>query len=145
MYMKVKTEADAWELANRIFPGDYEHDPESLSLAGYPIHKSTQPGSNARICDLNNRLQLTYDNGHLENIWIEERLPKGTAATVGIYKERIIFGEVTVQEVKEIHYDLIQGLVAKTLDDGRPGIEITLENGETASFGNENVAYIRFS
>lgn len=143
MYMKVKTEADVWELANRIFPGDYEHNPESLSSAGYPIYKSTRPGSNARICDLNNRLELTYDNGHLENIWIEERLPKGTAVTVGIYKERIIFGEVKVQEVKEIHYSLIQGMVAKVLDDGRPGIELTLVDGETASFGNENVAYIR--
>lgn len=145
MYMKVKTEADAWELANRIFPGDYEHNPESLSSAGYPIYKSTRPGSNARICDLSNRLELTYDNGHSENIWIEERLPKGTAVTVGIYKERIIFGEVTVQEVKEIHYDLIQGMVTKTLDDGREGIELTLEDGSTASFGNENVAYVRFS
>lgn len=145
MYMKVKTEIDAWKLANRLFPGDYELDPESKNSAGYPIFRSIEPGSNASICDLYDRLELNYDDGRSENIWIEDRREKGAAVTVGIYKERIIFGEVKVQEVKETHYSLIQGMVAKVLDDGRPGIEITLANGEVASFGMENVAYVRFN
>lgn len=145
MYVKAKTVSDAWELASWLFPWDYELDPESQSSAGYPIYRSTRPGSNARICDLNDRLELNYDDGRSENIWIEDRLPRQVDAVVGMYKERTVFGEVTVQDVEEILYSLVQGLVTKTLDDGRPGIEITLADGEIASFGVENVAYVRFT
>ena len=144
MHMKVKTELDAWKLAKRIFPGDYELDPESRNSAGYPIFRSTRPGSNARICDLYDRLELNYDDGRSENIWIEERREKGAAVTVGMYKNRTVFGEVKVREVMELDCEYAYGLVAKVLDDGRPGIEITLANGEVASFGTENVAYVRF-
>lgn len=148
MYMKVKTELDAWKLANRIFPGDYELDPESKNSAGYPIFRATTPGSNAHICDLNARLELTYDDGHSENIWIEDRMPQKPEApdvTVGMYQERTVFGEVVVRDVREIHYDMALGLVTKRLDDGELGIEITLADGGIASFRTQNVAYVRFS
>lgn len=148
MYMKVKTEVDAWKLTNRIFPGAYELDPESKNSAGYPIYRSTEPESNAYICGLNDRLELNYDDGHSENIWIEDRMPRkpeGADVAIGMYRERTVFGEVMVRDVKEYTYLMVQGLVAKTLDDGRQGIEITLADGEVASFGNENVAYVRFN
>ena len=35
------------------------------------------------------------------------------------------------------------GFVNKTLDDGRPGIEITMHGGETTSFGHDTLAYIK--
>ncbi|MCI8276288.1 MAG: hypothetical protein HFI66_11920 [Lachnospiraceae bacterium] len=142
--MKVKTEIDAWKLANRLFPGDYELDPESKNSAGYPIFRSIEPGSNASICDLYDRLELNYDDGRSENIWIEDRREKGAAVTVGMYRDRTVFGKVKVREVMELDCERAYGLVVKELDDGRQGIEITLANGEIASFGNENVAYVRF-
>lgn len=149
MYMKVKTEADAWELAKRIFPETHElRDVESSKNAGYPIYWSTDPKSNAHISNLNDRLELNYDDGHSENIWIEDRMPQKPEApdvTVGMYQERTVFGEVMVRDVREIHYDMALGLVTKRLDDGDLGIEITLADGGIASFRTQNVAYVRFN
>lgn len=142
--MKVATVKEAWELANRLFPTDYEHDEQGSKNAGYPIYMSTLKGSNAHISDLNVRLELNYDDGQSENIWIEEKMKKDNVAVVGMYVEKTVFGEVKVTEVQEITYHYIQGMVNKKLDDGRFGIELTLDGGEIASFGCESVAYIRF-
>lgn len=68
--MKVSSVKEAWELANRLFPTDYEKDEDRSSRAGYPIYYSTAEGTNAWISDLNNRLELNYSNGESENIWI---------------------------------------------------------------------------
>ena len=149
MYIKVKTKADACELARRICPEmlDLRVMEEESKKAGYPIYKSRVPGSGAYICDRNDRLELNYDDGHTDNIWIEDWMPQKPEAadvTVGMYKDRVVFGEVKVRDVEEINYCYACGLVAKTLDDGRPGIEITLADGEVASLGVENVAYVRF-
>lgn len=69
--MKVSSVKEAWELANRLFPTDYEKDEERSIRAGYPIFYSTANGVNAWISDLGNRLELNYADGKLENIWIE--------------------------------------------------------------------------
>ena len=144
MYVKVKTEADAWNLAYRLMPKVCElRDVERSVGAGYPIYNSSDPETKDYICDLNDRLELNYGDGRSENIWIEDRMPKGAEAIIGMYKERTIFGEVTVRDVKEIPYSVVQGLVVKELDDGRQGIELTLADGKTASFGVENIAYVR--
>ena len=37
--MKVSSVKEAWELANQLFPTDYEKDEERSSRAGYPIHQ----------------------------------------------------------------------------------------------------------
>lgn len=151
MYMKVKTVADAWELAKRIFPGAWERlrDVAASEKAGYPIYRSTDPASNAYICDLDACLDLmNYDDGHTDSIWIEDRMPQKPEAadvTVGMYKDRTVLGEVKVREVVEVPYYMALGLIAKVLDDGRPGIELTMSDGEKASFGAENVAYVRFN
>lgn len=83
----------------------------------------------------------------LHLIWTQEkedRREKGAAVTIGMYRNRTVFGKVKVREVMELDCEYAYGLVAKTLDDGRPGIELTMSDGEKASFGAENVAYVRF-
>lgn len=70
MELRVSSTKEAWELASRLFPTDYEKDEERSSRAGYPIYHSTAEGVNAWISDLNNRLELNYSNGESENIWI---------------------------------------------------------------------------
>ncbi|CAK7008482.1 MAG: hypothetical protein ENTB_01363 [Enterocloster aldenensis] len=137
----VKNIKEAWELAARLFPVDYVLDDARTERAGYPIWHTTAEGVNAWISDLTTRLELNYPNGSTENIWIEQK--KDTVAVVGMYQEKTVFGDVKVKEVKEITYHNIQGIVNKTLDDGRFGIVLTLNDGE-ASFGCESVAYIRF-
>ncbi len=82
--MKVCTVKEAWDLAARLFPGDYALDSSSVTRAGYEIYRSVRMDSNARICDLNDRLELNYDDGRSENIWIEERMAKGNALVVGV-------------------------------------------------------------
>lgn len=70
--MKVASVKEAWELANRLFPTDYEKDEQSSQNAGYPIYHSTAEGVNAWISDLGNRLELNYQDRPSENIWIEQ-------------------------------------------------------------------------
>lgn len=70
MELRVSSTKEAWELANRLFPTDYEKDEEMSRRAGYLIYHSTADGVNAWISDLNNRLELNYSNGESENIWI---------------------------------------------------------------------------
>ena len=137
----VKNIKEAWELSARLFPVDYVLDDARTERAGYPIWHTTAEGVNAWISDLTTRLELNYPNGSTENIWIEQK--KDTVAVIGMYQEKTVFGDVKVKEVKEITYHNIQGMVNKTLDDGRFGIVLTLNDGE-ASFGCESVAYIRF-
>lgn len=69
--MKVSSVKEAWGLASRLFPTDYEKDEERSARAGYPIHHSTANGVNAWISDFGNRLELNYNDGKSENIWIE--------------------------------------------------------------------------
>ena len=49
--IEVKNAQDAWDMANRIFPGDYSKDEESSERAGYPIYRSSVEYYNY-ICDL---------------------------------------------------------------------------------------------
>lgn len=77
--IEVKNAQDAWDMANRIFPGDYSKDEESSERAGYPIYRSSVEYYNY-ICDLGDRLELNLkaDNKTI-NIWIvdkQEELPE---------------------------------------------------------------------
>ena len=139
--LKVDNKKAAWDLANRLFPTDYELDDDRSERAGYKIYHTTNKEMNAWISDLGDRLELNYPNGSSENIWIEEH--HDNVAIVGMWIDKTVFGEVTVKEVKEITYHVL-GMVNKMLEDGRFGIELSLSNGEIATFGCENVAYIRF-
>lgn len=73
MNIKVSSVEEAWELADRLFPTDYEKDEERSNRAGYPIHYSTKEGVNAWISDLGNMLELNYYDGKSENILIEQK------------------------------------------------------------------------
>ena len=63
---------EAWQIANEIFPTDYEQDSRASQNAGYPIYWSTLPGCAAWISDLCTRLEINLQNGETVVIWIEE-------------------------------------------------------------------------
>lgn len=141
--IKVDSKESAWNLANRLFPTDYALDEEISTKAGFNIYYSTVDVS-AWISDLGDRLELNYSSGSFDNIWIETEQPKDTIAVVGMYVDRKIFGDVVIKEVKEVTYHKVQGITNGPLDDGRSGVTVHLSDDECASFGCENVAYIRF-
>ena len=71
--MKAKTTAEAWKMANELFPTDYMKDDVLSKRAGYPQYYSTSPEhSDDHINDLNVRLEVVI-GGKCTNIWIEEK------------------------------------------------------------------------
>ena len=69
-FAEVRTMAAAWRLADKLFPTDYAHDSSRSERAGYPIYHSTAYGVSAYICDLGDRLELNFPDGHSFNIWV---------------------------------------------------------------------------
>lgn len=63
--------AHAWAIADELFPGDYAKDEQSSERAGYPIYRATNEGSRAYICDLNSGLEINYDDGSSQRIYID--------------------------------------------------------------------------
>ena len=63
--------AHAWAIVNELFPGDYIRDDNSSERAGYPIYRATSEGSRAYICDLNSALEINYDDGSSQRIYID--------------------------------------------------------------------------
>ena len=82
--MKAHSTQEAWNMANEIFPTDYEKDEESSQRAGYPIYRSTAEGRYYDyICDLNNRLEVNLADGNRSiNIWIESSSDESTSEGV---------------------------------------------------------------
>lgn len=85
--MKAKNIQEAWNIANEIFPTDYQKDEEGSLRAGYPMYRSTSEDRHYDyICDLNDRLELNLADGNRTiNIWIEkdseqENIKEGVAA-----------------------------------------------------------------
>lgn len=78
--MKAHSIQEAWNMANEIFPTDYEKDEESSKRAGYPIYRSTAEGRHYDyICDLNDRLEVNLADGSRSiNIWIETDCDEST-------------------------------------------------------------------
>ncbi len=62
--------ANAWDIADKLFPGDYTRDDNSSERAGYPIYRATTEGSRAYICDLGDGLEINYDDGSSQRITI---------------------------------------------------------------------------
>ena len=57
--MRAKTTAEAWKMANELFPTDYMKDDVLSKRAGYPQYYSTSPEhSDDHINDLNVRLEV---------------------------------------------------------------------------------------
>ena len=70
--MKVKSIQEAWDAVSKIFPYDYMKDESASQKAGYPIYYSTaSEHPNNWISDLGTRLEVNFENGKSENIWIE--------------------------------------------------------------------------
>jgi hypothetical protein len=82
--IEVSDREAAWELAERLFPTNFEEDPERSKRAGYGIYFSTAAGMNAWISDLNDRLELNYSDGTSENIWI-----RNNAITFGEFLKHV--------------------------------------------------------
>lgn len=67
--MTVRNRTEAWEVADKIFPTDYELDSVRSKNAGYDIWFSTT--QNAWISDLGCRLEVNLPDKTI-NIWIED-------------------------------------------------------------------------
>ena len=72
-HYEANTQQEAWQIVNKIFPGDYEYNAEATSRCGYPVYTSTRANATyAHISDLNTRLEVCYDNGDCVNIWFTD-------------------------------------------------------------------------
>ena len=94
--MKATSRAEAWQMANEIFPTDYMKDEGASSRAGYDIYRNgggwcLHPIENYNqwISDLGNRLEINLDNGKTINIWIEIPKPGFSEAEIGTALEVI--------------------------------------------------------
>lgn len=56
--MTVKTKAEAWNEANKVFPTKYEKDEAASIRAGYDIYRHPAMKRYHRICDLGNCLEV---------------------------------------------------------------------------------------
>lgn len=91
--MKATSREQAWEMANEIFPTDYEKAEKASARAGYDIymkngdraqHSETEDWVLASwISDLGNRLEINLASGKTINIWIEIPVPRFSEAAIG--------------------------------------------------------------
>ena len=134
--MKATTIQEAWNLANKMFPTDYQKDEESSKRAGYPIYRSTAEGHfNDYICDLNDRLEVNIAEGNQSiNIWIDpEEQGEDVEVTVTaesgetrVYKTyaefrkefRFFLSSGRRYEDNEIHYEKIIQSLREINEDG---------------------------
>lgn len=98
--MNAASREQAWEMANEIFPTDYEKDEGSSERAGYPIYRfrgdwCTEEFANNWISDLGNRLEVNLANGKTINIWIETKKPEFTEGAIASTLE--VINEVIYQ------------------------------------------------
>lgn len=70
--MKVSSIQEAWDVVSKMFPYDYMKDESSSQKAGYPIYRSTaNEHPDNWISDLGTRLEVNFETGKTENVWIE--------------------------------------------------------------------------
>lgn len=73
MTYTVKSTEAAWDLANKLFPTDYIHNPNTSERAGYPVYESTCSDYRfAHINDLCTRIEVVLEDYTCINIYIEE-------------------------------------------------------------------------
>lgn len=69
----VKDSCDAFNVAARFMPGDWEDDRQASARAGYPVYRCYGEGLYYNyICDLGNRLEVNLGDGSTVNVWIDE-------------------------------------------------------------------------
>lgn len=105
VHIKVKSVSEAWRIADKLFPTDYEKDEESSQRAGYPVYETTSTDerfSGFYISDLNTRLEVNMGNETV-TIWIEEDafeiVVKGLTED-----EKASLKEVVDKEIRRIKY-----------------------------------------
>lgn len=104
-HIKVNSVSEAWRVAARIFPTDYEMNEESSKRAGYPIYETVSTEerfSGFHISDLNTRLEVNM-GAKTVTIWIEENafeiVVKGLTE-----EEKESLKEVVDKEIRRIKY-----------------------------------------
>lgn len=85
-HMKASTKEEAWEIADMVFPTDYEKDEDASSRAEYPVYRSPVNHYDY-ICDLNTRLEINLSTGKTINIWIYDPTQKAREELARITKE----------------------------------------------------------
>lgn len=77
----VKSIKEAWEIADRIFPTDYELNERNTAHTGYNVWTTTSDSyTGAKYCwisDLGNRLEVNLPYCETVNIWIDDEPPAG--------------------------------------------------------------------
>lgn len=69
----VKDSADAFNVAARFMPGDWDEDRQASARAGYPVYRCYGEGLYYNyICDLGNRLEVNLGDGSTVNVWIDD-------------------------------------------------------------------------
>ena len=123
----VKSEKEAWEKVNELFPSDYEKDEESSRNAGYPVYRSTSNSLphawHNYICDLCTRLEINLVdenwNGTTININIvedvaetateteKENIMHEYAVTIGLFDKDTEKQEISVDATKRMISDCL--------------------------------------
>lgn len=94
----VNSKDEAWKLVNKLIDWDYRYDNVASKNAGYSIYYSTKEGHNAWINDLNERLEINYEDGTHQNIWIDD---KKDAFTVTFIYDNVAITLTNVIEIEE--------------------------------------------
>ena len=69
----VKDSADAFNVAARFMPGDWDDDRQASARAGYPVYRCYGDGLYYNyICDLGNRIEVNLGDGSTVNVWIDD-------------------------------------------------------------------------
>ncbi len=111
---RVDTAVEAWLIADKIFPCEFERDDERSERAGYPIYYGTKfynEGVGCWISALGDRLEVCLP-GATVNIWIRPRFiddeTYGSAVGQDAYNEMLAAGcvEASDEEAKRLIGDL---------------------------------------
>ncbi len=75
--MTVCSMKEAWAVADKMFPTDYQISETSSQNAGYPVYRSPINFYDT-ICDLGDRLEVNIA-GKSVNIWVEDPIERAMA------------------------------------------------------------------
>lgn len=132
--MKANGRDEAWRIADRLFPTDYQKDDTASERAGYPIYETTSTDekfAGFHISDLNTRLELNMGNETV-TIWIEE--DDGNAEVT-----------IVLKDGHEITYKKNEKAVVRFVDNGNVKFyNVTVLDGKwTTSYRVEDIDNIK--
>lgn len=132
--MKANGRDEAWRIADRMFPTDYQKDDAASERAGYPIYETTSTDekfAGFHISDLNTRLELNMGKETV-TIWIEE--DDGNAEVT-----------IVLKDGHEITYKKNEKAVVRFVDNGNVKFyNVTVLDGKwTTSYRVEDIDNIK--